>query len=701
MDEELFVHTLTGCTLTPLANYLKALGILRVVAEQLDATVSGCWLGEVFRLRTTLSLPDVQMFFLQNYRPTPIVAPWNGGSGFYPNDRQDAIAAIGNGESARFADYRHAIAVCRDICRTLRLDEKPDRQQKLQVLQACRGLLPDECITWLDAAVILTDAGPRYAPLLGTGGNDGRLDFTNHMMQRLIDLIDPQSGEPSRLAASWWDEAVLGRVTDRLPGTATLGQFDPATIDRPVNPWDFVLMMEGALVFSASASRRFAFKARGAASFPFCAASAAVGYPSAAAGEESTGRGEIWLPVWARPCGIRELQRLFGEGRADVNGRPVRNALEFARAAVTRGVEPGIHQFVRIGFHERNGHAHFASPLGRLNVQPKSAVESLGDARLDAWLEEFRFAARSENAPTEARLATTALESAILLLCQQGIRRLTEVLVALGRAEAVLASHGRWRFESRIAPLPPLPGDWLRGASDLSAEYRLAASLAGIASDSIGGLRQYLEPVRFEGDAAVWSDHLAAVSQVVWKSHDLVDNLIAVSHRRGFQALRSRHGAEGSTFPLRSIQYAALDDVAQFIDGQIDDVALEDLVRGLILVDWNAGGIGDFVASAPLVGKRIPHAAYALLKCCHSPFPIRDEQVCFDPSILNAAAGGQIERAVAAAARRLSACRLAPTIRTATCRTPAARRLAAALMFPIGHSDMQLLADSVLLSEAA
>ena len=45
---------LAGCTPTPLANYLKALGVFRLVAEQKDADVKGYWPGERFALLTRI-----------------------------------------------------------------------------------------------------------------------------------------------------------------------------------------------------------------------------------------------------------------------------------------------------------------------------------------------------------------------------------------------------------------------------------------------------------------------------------------------------------------------------------------------------------------------------------------------------------------------------------------------------------------------
>ena len=69
------LHVLKGCAPTPLANYLKALGILRLVGEQADPQARGWWEGERFCLLTTLSKEELERFFLEDYAPTPLVAP--------------------------------------------------------------------------------------------------------------------------------------------------------------------------------------------------------------------------------------------------------------------------------------------------------------------------------------------------------------------------------------------------------------------------------------------------------------------------------------------------------------------------------------------------------------------------------------------------------------------------------------------------
>ncbi|MFZ1986124.1 MAG: hypothetical protein WAU91_17060, partial [Desulfatitalea sp.] len=88
-------HILCGCTPTPLSHYLKALGILRLVAEQKDSLAAGRWQGEQFVLRTALTRDNLDRFFLKEYRPTPILSPWNGRAGYLEGDEADASNRTG------------------------------------------------------------------------------------------------------------------------------------------------------------------------------------------------------------------------------------------------------------------------------------------------------------------------------------------------------------------------------------------------------------------------------------------------------------------------------------------------------------------------------------------------------------------------------------------------------------------------------
>ena len=45
---------LHGCTAEPLMNYLKALGVLRLVVDQKDHEAKGCWQDGEFIIKTSL-----------------------------------------------------------------------------------------------------------------------------------------------------------------------------------------------------------------------------------------------------------------------------------------------------------------------------------------------------------------------------------------------------------------------------------------------------------------------------------------------------------------------------------------------------------------------------------------------------------------------------------------------------------------------
>jgi CRISPR-associated protein Csx17 len=162
---------LEGCRPIPLAAYLEALGVLRLTAEQADPTVRAWWEGDRFRLRTVLNRDELVRFLLYDYRPTPIIAPWNGGSGFYPKDAKDGISALHASTLTRFAAYREAIDLGKRLIRERKLNERPADQAKGELIAALRAEASVELVGWIDAAIALTLDRTAFPPLLGTGGN--------------------------------------------------------------------------------------------------------------------------------------------------------------------------------------------------------------------------------------------------------------------------------------------------------------------------------------------------------------------------------------------------------------------------------------------------------------------------------------------------------------------------------------------------
>lgn len=633
---------LCGCTPEPLMSYLKSLGILRLISEQKDGDARGWWKDDVFWLRSpglfqknTHSDREkreaLASFFLEQYRPTPIVAPWAGGSGFFPKDNKKAVTALRDTEAPRLRPYSVVIRSVQSILHHVGIGSKPKDDEKASLLRRYRRDLPDLVLEWIDAVMVLQEDGQDFAPLLGTGGNDGRLDFTQNFMQRIVALGLHTTNRAEDSSRQWLEQSLFG-VPGRL-ASASVGQFAPGRAGGPNatqglegdpmdNPWEFVLMLEGTLMLAGAAVRRLGLAEAARSAFPFTVRSIAAGFDTPALKDQSGSRGETWIPLWNRPAGHYELRRLFGEARADISGRAAQDGNEFARAAASLGVDRGITEFRRVAFLKRSGKAFLAASLGRFEVRERPGVDLLREA--DAWLGRLRDAARDRNAPPRLGRAVCRIDAAVFDFCRYGGASFFQrVLVALGRAERLVAALERFREKKRIRPLGGLSPAWIDAAHDGSPEFRVALALSSVHDPErkIGPLRANLEPVDWRKRCHAWAERNRSV---VWNAADVATNLAGALERRQLDA--NRAGCELP--PLASRSPAALTDVAWFLDGGGNDERLEDLLWSLTLVDCGPHRKG---APADASGEEDRQALglsrdYAILKPLFLPRPLVAER---------------------------------------------------------------------------
>lgn len=610
---EIVLH---GCTPTPLASYLKALAVLRLVAEQAgDPDATGCWRNDVFVLRTRLSEDELLRFFLEGYAPTPLVAPWNGGSGFYPKDNKEGIQPLESNNTARFENYRAAIKCAREAIRAFGLIESPKDEEKFAFLRALRSWAPNGLLRWMDAAVILADEGPAYPPLLGTGGNDGRLDFTNNFMQRLGEVFEIETGRAKQEARGLLRMALYAVPSPALVDRS-IGQFSPGSAGGPnassgfeggarVNPWDFILMLEGAILLAASAARRLESNSGAVLVAPFTVRSRLATEGAAASGDDPDSRGELWMPLWKRFFGTEEVLALFTEGRAALGTRPARDGLDFARAVARLGVDRGISAFQRYAFVMRSGKAFLANPLSRVAVRRNQQADLIDELEHREWLGRVQRYARDDGAPNTFRIAAARLDAALFAMTQSPARSVVQgVLKQLGRIEALCATSAKTR--EAIGPVPELSPEWVRRADDGGPEFRIALALAGLSLRGEEGgktrylsLRPHLAPVAPDGKS--WDDNARLTC---WGAGPIERNLAAILRRRRIEAVRMN--AEGEL--LRSRTGASLADVQSFLDARTDDRRIAELVEGLACADLSE------VAPPQASEDVTPLPAYALLK---------------------------------------------------------------------------------------
>ena len=754
------VIRMDGCTSTPLASYLKALGVLRLISSPsnhangvaADARARGWWESGHFHLATTLGEDALIRFFLDDYAPSAIIAPWNGGSGFYPKDNKEGFAPLTGAVAPRFRAIAAAMAVAADEIRHSGWAARPEGDAKAALITALRGRLADSALHWLDATVALSGGRLSFPQLLGTGGNDGRLDFTNNFLRRLVaardGLFDAATGAPAPASERLLRAALDSSAAQGLRSYSA-GQFAPgaagganATVgydgNPHANPWDFILALEGAVLFAGAATRRHQGAPETGASFPFTVRTTAAGWGGVAEADRDSVRAEFWAPLWRRPAGCDELAGLLKEGRAILHGKTVRDGLDFARAAASLGTSRGITAFQRYGFAMRQGNMYLAAPLGirAVTSHVPEVAELINDLDTGGWLQQIRRLAQDSNASARARQAMKRFQDALFALTESQATAITvqNALELLGEIVDWLTTSPNAR--AAIRPPPLLRRAWVQRADDGTAEYRAAAALASLgwgprphasaparpaapspSAEATDARATPAEPEPAAGAgqlSAPMAAHLAPVAPAtvargfrewdlgsnhvlaVWGSGGLVANLVEVLEQRSLASTMDQ--------PPVAAAPAHADVVTRFLAEDFDDSRCARLLAGLV---WARPTL--LPRSEP--DAPLPPFAYAALKLLFAPGHVIDalaqrkyddqvSRIPLPPGLVSRLRSGDVDGAVRLALARARGSGIAsPFAPGSAGRTTGfgvgtdGRRLAAALLIPIHNHQLRALLD--------
>lgn len=740
----LHIHHLTGCSPAPLAHYLKALGILRLVAEQKDPTARGWWKDEAFHLATKLDRAELEHFFLHEYQPTAMISPWNKGAGFVFPEANPSLDCLRQSTSPRLEPFRAAIkqadqaitnlSKADDAIRQIKGETKvkgltkaqkdrikSDPSYKSRVNEAQRqfekikkGLVTNFRLswrglhlTWMDAAMVLNAESEAKCPaLLGARGGDSKIDFTKQFMVSLCALADWNSDTPSSHSASWLDSAFRQRPTHSSLTDISMGQFLPGNAgganltsgfdaSASANAWDYVLLLEGTLLFIPALSRRTTTNAP-MASAPFATHGATAGYASGAHPESASSRGEQWMPLWNQPAAFEELKLLFGEGRAQLGKANASRPVDFSRSVARLGVSRGIVAFQRFGYLERYGQNKLAVPIGRWQVEPQPQQELLNDLDRYTWLDRLQRSARDKFAPNAFIAAHRNLEASIMAVCARGKDRALwqSLLLALADIEEQMVRSHSFTAKQRLRPIPPLSGGWLNAANDGSSEFRLAVALALQSGDDKGreSIRGHWLPLDKTGQAfATDSSGLRKDSEVVCHGLEPERDLLALLQRR------SLHSSDHLALMGHPNYCASPSDIAALLNGNIDLRKTLRLTRALLALDRRRVRGVAFESRA----DQLP-PIYNLFRLVNLPWPLEVNgatiPVRYDPAIVTRLASGGadgLRMAGEMAIRRLKAAGLTPVIRQIAGDETLARKIALSLAFPISPRTAEQLALSV------
>lgn len=758
---------LAGCSPTPLANYLKALGVMRLIASPsssvkgtaADPEVRCWWENERFHLTTHMDYGKLVRFFLEDYAPSPLIGAWNGRAGFLEDENSkrsgaELIRKFERSYAERFANINKTIAKLRKepllaMYRKLRDDEKKENdkerkktlkkraaQVKKDLLPRLRGTTDRGHLSLIDAAFVLGDE-TRQAPLLGSGFNDGSRDFGVNFLKKITILFNLDDGKPANRSAAWL-EVALFNPPGIIESAETMGQFSPgqggdnATTGfkgkNPLNPWDVIFTLEGTLLWSGALTYRWGTQSTGKAAFPFTYDPNMAGSGALAISDPNKPRGEIWAPLWSKPCSLIETKSLFAEGRITLGGRVARTGLDAARAIAQLGISRGITAFERFSIIQSDRKMPYqATPLGRFKAPMVSRSDLIADLDAGGWLSQVRRLAREKGAPARVRAAVKQLEDALFSMSEAHVspRSVQNALCVLGDLVGWLRTS-KAALE-KISPPPCLSYKWVGKGDDTTPEYRVAASLASLGwrpsenlrhdgsaekSNSSAGEGRDTDPVVDSAKSKkrfALAAHFAPVDEeaipkkrrkwddqnrtrAVWGAGDLESNLILVLQRRLIDVAIDT--------PLEAAAPARLADIAAFLGRNFDDIRCARLLTGLV---W-AQPVRLPFANQPQ--HPVLPFAYAAIKPIFSPVEslIRlaekgsislnsNHPIPIPPGLIARLRSGHVEEAVRMALFRARGSGIACPFKSPGIpkKSEAARRLAAALLVPVDEFGLQLL----------
>jgi CRISPR-associated protein Csx17 len=493
----------------------------------------------------------------------------------------------------------------------------------------------------LFAAHAVPHARVSFNPLLGSGGNAGRRDFSKGWQEavealaaatapvrkgrgkkktavgatnptvtsdlRRAELKALLRGEPLTWllekisAGSWFSEATKLYNSGQSP--AREGQ---------ISPWAMVLACEGLAFLAGGASRRLGARARRVGAFPF------VTQPAApeAAGEAGRIRGEVWTPIWERPMTLAEVKTLFSRGRAELGGRGALTPAAFATAIRKRGVDAGVAEFRRFTLGRTTSANTFEPRLeARFDVDAggtlSMAAASLALERATALIEQRSFPRDRKvgqrwryeglRGPIETAVLNVAAEpnrpEAALALLDAIVRALDRI----DRNRSFREAGVRWE---------PLPLEWLPllfVVERPGLEARLALSLVSgfAAAMPFAAFRFGMEWIRERNGTReydwttepAWFEHAkVAPARWVWGPGEVARVLSATLSRRLLEEGKldeTRTPPPAGRAPLP----VAASDLQRWLAGGLDESLLATWLSRLALFDW----------------RRVPQAVRALV----------------------------------------------------------------------------------------
>lgn len=401
--------------------WLAGIGLLGLIETQHHPGVFSRWLRGRLQLLGPVSGPEIERFLLTRYAPSPILSPWLRSGAFGSAKGRALLGRFLASETPRLEPLRRALLELEGEALPNPLTPSSRRKRlRRELLGRWSGR------NWVRAAT--GPEGDQSLPLLGTGGNDGRMDFAHSFLRRLVSVIpfedgqrrrsDPQGQLRGSLYREAWPGARDGEGVGLLHPAACGGEGAPSN----GLSWLYLLGLEG-LVWLAGRG----VDLRENITRPM---------PLAASAERT--RSTRAVPLWTSPLTADEVVELFAY--------PTRSD-----------------RLLYFNLAPRNGRAHTAvsesAPPPRPNLP-----------RFESWRNRLGDLDITDR-PEIARALLTFDELRRAADARPGGANVAELLMMAGRVDRLVRARGR-----RV-PWPRLVTEHVERGHDGRPEFRLAWAL--------------------------------------------------------------------------------------------------------------------------------------------------------------------------------------------------------------------------------
>jgi CRISPR-associated protein Csx17 len=616
---------LRACRHDILGHYLKAVGLLRVLAkcadkDHCDPDAEGWWDLEngCFCLRSSKydTREKLTEFFAVHYRPTPVFAAWNKEPGCDPDDSE---------KLGVHSEWKAANKISQQVV-TAEERRKPANHGKLvasEAFEAYREHSESSVAEALDAIASPFLRSNSENPIFLSRGIAGRAHiWRTHweylkVFWKFRDAYQKAAAKTNeRTSTARQLQRAIQPIADLLFGgvnaDSTKGKGTPffpdaiksynigsgwVTKDYPFNAMDYVLAVEGAFAMRGSVGRILAANARRFAAFPFVFDTGEEMVDDS--GEVKGLSHSLWLPLWDRPVTFAELSSFVTDAQARLPGKEARFSAEFMRALYIQGVDAGFAGWQEFRFKMKASRVpwittgaylepRFRKEAARLN----RALRPLDEGR---FLDQFEFRrkgtkADSQNPHPVGAALNDAIETTIRETTPRRCLELLHTVFAACRKMTMSKTFREMLPGERARFFQPLPmDDWNALLAELDEpEFRVARAVASIvgqqkqANGNYSGVLPLLGsllPLKL-GKNGWYLPSDEPSYQAVWTGADVCHDLAAVLSRRYLDSLTDDRPA------LVSSLGAPLADVLAFLRGELDDHLIGRWIEALALIGW-------------------------------------------------------------------------------------------------------------------